>query len=41
MKDFPGYLDSLQRRSSSFRELSDRFHLTSQIETLLASRQVA
>src|ERR1019366_6235564 len=28
---------SLQHRSASFRELSDRFHLTSQIENLLAS----
>jgi predicted PurR-regulated permease PerM len=37
VKDFPGYLASVQRRSTSFRELSDRFHLTSQIETLLAS----
>jgi len=37
VKDFPGYLASLQRRSASFRELGDRFHLTSQIESLLAS----
>jgi predicted PurR-regulated permease PerM len=37
VKDFPGYLASLQHRSASFRELSDRFHLTSQIENLLAS----
>jgi predicted PurR-regulated permease PerM len=37
VKDFPGYLASLQHRSASFRELSDRSHLTSQIETLLAS----
>jgi predicted PurR-regulated permease PerM len=37
VKDFPGYLASLQHRSGSFRELSDRFHLTSQIENLLAS----
>ncbi len=37
VRDFPGYLASLQRRSASFRELSDRFHLTSQIESLLAS----
>jgi predicted PurR-regulated permease PerM len=36
VKDFPGYLASLQHRSASFRELSDRFHLTRQIETLLA-----
>src|ERR1019366_8205565 len=28
---------SLQHRSASFRELSDRFHLASQIENLLAS----
>ena len=37
VKDFPGYLASLQHRSASFRALSDRFHLTSQIENLLAS----
>lgn len=36
VKDFPGYLASLQRRSASFRELSDRFHLTTQIENLIA-----
>jgi predicted PurR-regulated permease PerM len=37
VKDFPGYLASLQHRSASYRELSDRFHLTSQLEALLAS----
>ena len=37
VKDFPRYLASLQRRSASFRELSDRFHLTGEIENLLAS----
>ncbi len=37
VRDFPGYLASLQDRSARFRELSDRFHLTSQVESLLAS----
>ena len=37
VKDFPGYLASLQRRSASFRDLADRFHLTGQMESLLAS----
>jgi predicted PurR-regulated permease PerM len=36
VKDFPGYLATLQRRSASFRELSERFHLTTQVESLLA-----
>jgi predicted PurR-regulated permease PerM len=35
--DLPDYLARLQDRSARFRELSDRFHLTSQIEGLLAS----
>ncbi|MGI8450069.1 MAG: AI-2E family transporter [Streptosporangiaceae bacterium] len=34
--DFPGYLASLQDRSSRFRTLSDRFHLTSRLQGLLA-----
>jgi len=37
VKDFPAYLAGLQRRSASYRGMSDRFHLTSQIESLLAS----
>jgi predicted PurR-regulated permease PerM len=36
VKDFPGYLANLQDRSARFRDLSDRFHLTSRIEGLLA-----
>ena len=36
VKDFPGYLASLQHRSASYRELSDRFHVTSQIDNLIA-----
>jgi predicted PurR-regulated permease PerM len=35
--DFPGYLHSLQDRSARFRDLSDRFHLTSKVQDLLAS----
>jgi predicted PurR-regulated permease PerM len=35
--DFPGYLAQLQDRSARFRQLSDRYHLTSQVEGLLAS----
>ena len=35
--NFPDYLAQLQDRSSRFRQLSDRFHLTSQVETFLAS----
>ncbi len=34
--DFPGYVANLQDRSSRFRELSDRYHLTSRIEGFLA-----
>lgn len=34
--NFPDYLAQLQDRSSRFRQLSDRFHVTSQIETFLA-----
>jgi predicted PurR-regulated permease PerM len=37
VQDFPGYLDRLQDRSSHFRQLSDRYHLTSQVQDLLAS----
>jgi predicted PurR-regulated permease PerM len=36
VQDFPGYLASLQERSSRFRGLSDRFHLTGRIQALLA-----
>ena len=35
--NFPDYLAQLQDRSSRFRQLSDPFDLTSQIETFLAS----
>jgi predicted PurR-regulated permease PerM len=35
--DFPGYLASLQDRSSRFRSLSDRLQLTSRVQDLLAS----
>jgi predicted PurR-regulated permease PerM len=35
--DFPGYLASLQDHSSRFRSLSDRYHLTSKVQDLLAS----
>lgn len=35
--DFPDYLAALQDRSAHFRQLSDRFNVTSQIEGLLAS----
>jgi predicted PurR-regulated permease PerM len=37
VQDFPGYLTRLQDRSAHFRQLSDRYHLTSQIQDLLAS----
>ena len=37
VRDFPGYLATLQDRSSRFRGLSDRFHLTSRIQDLLAN----
>jgi predicted PurR-regulated permease PerM len=36
VRDFPGYLASLQERSARFRGLSDRFQLTSRIQDLLA-----
>ena len=35
--DFPGYIANLQDRSARFRELTDRFHLTSKAQDLLAS----
>jgi predicted PurR-regulated permease PerM len=35
--DAPGYLASLQERSARFRGLSDRYHLTSKAQDLLAS----
>jgi predicted PurR-regulated permease PerM len=35
--DFPGYLKTLQDRSPGFRNFSDRYHLTSKVEDLLAS----
>jgi predicted PurR-regulated permease PerM len=35
--DFPGYVKTLQERSPSFRRISDRYHLTTKIEDLLAS----
>jgi len=37
LNNFPDYLAQLQDRSSRFRQLSDRFHATSQIETFLAN----
>jgi predicted PurR-regulated permease PerM len=36
VRDFPGYLASLQERSARFRGLSDRLQLTSRIQGLLA-----
>jgi predicted PurR-regulated permease PerM len=35
--DFPGYIASLSDRSSRFRQLTDRYHLTSKVEELIAS----
>ena len=35
--DFPGYVKTLQERSPGFRRISDRYHLTTKIEDLLAS----
>jgi predicted PurR-regulated permease PerM len=35
--DFPGYVKEFQNRSPSFRRISDRYHLTTRIEGLLAS----
>ena len=37
LHDFPGYLARLQDRSAQFRGLSDRFHLTSRIQSLVES----
>src|SRR6266536_2052461 len=34
--DLPGYLSQLQARSARFRELSDRFNLTRQIQSLIS-----
>jgi predicted PurR-regulated permease PerM len=34
--DFPGYVASLSDRSSRFRQLTDRFHLTSKVQDLIA-----
>jgi predicted PurR-regulated permease PerM len=35
--DFPGYFATLQERSARFRVFSDRYHLTSRIQSLLTS----
>ena len=35
--DFPGYVASLSDRSARFRQLTDRYHLTSKVEDLIAS----
>jgi predicted PurR-regulated permease PerM len=35
--DFPGYVKEFQNRSPGFRRISDRYHLTTRIEGLLAS----
>jgi predicted PurR-regulated permease PerM len=37
VKDFPHYLASLQHRSAGVRQISGRYHLTSQISKLFAS----
>jgi len=37
VRDLPGYLAALQDRSARFRELSDRYNLTGQVQSLLAS----
>jgi predicted PurR-regulated permease PerM len=37
VSDLPGYLTQLQDRSSRFRSLSDRFNLTKQIQSVIAS----
>jgi predicted PurR-regulated permease PerM len=36
-QDLPGYLAQLQDRSSRYRQLSDRFNLTHQIQTIIAA----
>src|SRR4029077_9950564 len=35
--DFPGYIASLSDRSARFRQLTDRYHVTSKIQELIAS----
>jgi len=35
--DFPGYVASLSDRSARFRQLTDRYHLTSKVQDLLTS----
>ena len=37
VRDFPRYMTSLQHRSASFHQITDRFHLTTQADKLLAS----
>ena len=37
VRDFPGYVASLSDRSARFRELTDRYHLTSKVQDLLAN----
>jgi predicted PurR-regulated permease PerM len=36
VRDFPHYMASFQHRSAGFRQITDRFHLTTQANTLLA-----
>jgi predicted PurR-regulated permease PerM len=36
VRDFPHYMANLQHRSASFRQITDRFHLTTQANSLLA-----
>jgi hypothetical protein len=38
VRDFPHYMANLQHRSASFRQITDRFHLTTQANTPLARR---
>ena len=37
VRDFPGYIASLSDRSARFRQLTDRYHLTTKVEDLLTS----
>jgi predicted PurR-regulated permease PerM len=37
IEDLPGYVDELQARSGRFRELNDRFDLTSRLEGVISS----
>jgi predicted PurR-regulated permease PerM len=37
IQDLPGYVDELQARSGRFRELNDRFDLTSRLEGVISS----